>query len=638
MLVARLGAQEPTASELLQRGIYLQETMGDLDGAIKIYRQIIQMTRESRVIAAQAEYRLAVCLQKKGQTAESASTFQRLIKDYPEQTAIAVNAQKSLSREDCVSFSPSTAAAMLVNGRWQIMDGLHRMFDFGEEQAEARRALEIIKHYNMNQLCSVSHSRAPFKYLLISGVAPAGAIAGEDCDKFDLAKSAITRDGDSWRISDGNSKMFDFGDNRPAANQALAMIKLHGFTESCFVGRQHASFTYMKAAGSFSGETSESDRNDGLSSSNTSAANWKLLPAQWTDGEVLEYTITRKEVPRYKTWYSLHSSKVRANHWLLEQRTPTYCGLSGSCGFPGSYSRLEFDPETMRPVESLETTSSQRVQVGYKAHAAQIVENEGQRLAQVLLPGAVFDRQELLMILGRLPWTDGYQAKISLLSGATSDRVLSYEFAMTGEEDVQTPAGNFHCYQIEKYVANQTSASEKFWVSTDSAHIVVKRKDGDTVEELSSQPVTSPEESVYSGDNIGYTLTVPAGWMLKESNTGGADLYDLHALATASLQLCPCTSNAGTPEGLRLEAEKQAKNQEEKNFKVRSESWQMRQVGGQSAVSWIADSGNSAVSYRVMVMTGSPTSVLMIRMMADQKSFDGLRPSFDAMVDSMMRR
>jgi tetratricopeptide (TPR) repeat protein len=637
-MAGRVIAQTATSSELLQRGIYLQETVGDLDGAIKIYRQIITLAQQSRVVAAQAEYRLAVCLQKKGQNAEAATTFQKLIRDYPEQAGIAANARQSLSREDCVSFSPVTAAAMMVNGSWQIMDGLHRMFIFGDQESDARRALEIIKHYNMDQLCSVSHSRTPFRYLLVSGASPVGSLPGEDCDSFDPVKVAVTKDGESWKISDGNTRMFDFGGNRLAANQALAMIKLHGFDESCFVDRQRASFMYMKAPGSPSSAAAENDKIDkpeNSSSPDASAATWKLLPTQWTDGEVLEYTTTRKNSRLYKSWYSLHESKTRPNRWSMDERIPGYCAASAPCGFPGSYYRLEFDAGSMKPIESLETTTSLRVQVTYRAHLAQIIENEGRRLAQVVLSGPVFDQKELPFILSRLPWTDGYQARISMLSPSNSDRVFSYEFAMTGEENVETPAGSFHCYQIEKYLANGSSASEKYWVSTDSAHLVIKRQSDDTVEELSALPGTAPEESVYSSDKIGYTFTVPAGWMLKESSAGNPDLYDLNALATVSLVLCPCTSNAGTPEGLRMEAEKQAKNQEEKNLKVRPQSWQTRHVGGRDAVSWIADTDSSTVIYRVMVMTELPTSVLIIRISADQKSFDTLRPRFDAIIDSM---
>ena len=89
-------AQKPTTSELLQKGIYLQETVGDLEGAIKIYKQVVGMTEESRANAAQAEYRLGVCLQKKGQQQEALETFRKLVKEYPEQTAVVAQAREFL--------------------------------------------------------------------------------------------------------------------------------------------------------------------------------------------------------------------------------------------------------------------------------------------------------------------------------------------------------------------------------------------------------------------------------------------------------------------------------------------------------------------------------------------------------------
>ena len=94
--------QNPTASELLQRGIYLQETVGDLDGAIRVYRQIARMARESRAYAAQAEYRLGTCLLKKGQQAEAINTFQRLIKEYPEQPELVAKARLVVEQEPIV--------------------------------------------------------------------------------------------------------------------------------------------------------------------------------------------------------------------------------------------------------------------------------------------------------------------------------------------------------------------------------------------------------------------------------------------------------------------------------------------------------------------------------------------------------
>ena len=55
-----------SVAELLEKGIYTQETIGNLDGAIQIYRQILKSAPKQREYAAQAQYRLTECLLGKG--------------------------------------------------------------------------------------------------------------------------------------------------------------------------------------------------------------------------------------------------------------------------------------------------------------------------------------------------------------------------------------------------------------------------------------------------------------------------------------------------------------------------------------------------------------------------------------------
>src|SRR6266567_3792503 len=98
-LCMNASGQTSTAAELLQKGIYLEETTGDLDGAIHVYKQVAKMTEESRSNAAQAEFRMGVCLQKKGHPAEALSTFQNLIRDYPEQVDLVARARQLLPVE-----------------------------------------------------------------------------------------------------------------------------------------------------------------------------------------------------------------------------------------------------------------------------------------------------------------------------------------------------------------------------------------------------------------------------------------------------------------------------------------------------------------------------------------------------------
>jgi tetratricopeptide (TPR) repeat protein len=77
-----------TAAELLQKGIYAQETEGKLDDAIQIYRQIVNSAPNPREIGAQAQYRLAQALLQKGDTNGAAQEFSRLARDYSEYSGV----------------------------------------------------------------------------------------------------------------------------------------------------------------------------------------------------------------------------------------------------------------------------------------------------------------------------------------------------------------------------------------------------------------------------------------------------------------------------------------------------------------------------------------------------------------------
>lgn len=84
-------AAAQTAGELLQKGIYTQDTAGDLDGAIAIYRQIVNSGNSPRDIAAQAQYRLAQSLLEKGDLANGATEFSNLARNYADYGRLIAN-------------------------------------------------------------------------------------------------------------------------------------------------------------------------------------------------------------------------------------------------------------------------------------------------------------------------------------------------------------------------------------------------------------------------------------------------------------------------------------------------------------------------------------------------------------------
>lgn len=94
VLTCRGVAQSP--AELLEKGIYTQETVGDLDRAIEVYRQIVPSSPAARTYAAHAQYRLAQCLLQKGAKIEAAREFKKVIEVYPEEKELVEKARESL--------------------------------------------------------------------------------------------------------------------------------------------------------------------------------------------------------------------------------------------------------------------------------------------------------------------------------------------------------------------------------------------------------------------------------------------------------------------------------------------------------------------------------------------------------------
>jgi hypothetical protein len=99
LLTARSQALAQSASDLLQQGIYTQETLGDIDGAIKIFQQIVAEAKTNRLYAAQAQYRLGLCYLSKGMNTEAQEAFKTLIKEFPDQKELVAKATEHVSGE-----------------------------------------------------------------------------------------------------------------------------------------------------------------------------------------------------------------------------------------------------------------------------------------------------------------------------------------------------------------------------------------------------------------------------------------------------------------------------------------------------------------------------------------------------------
>ena len=83
-------------SVLLQKGIFAEETEGNLAAAIKIYQQITAEGATNLSVTAQAQYRLGVCYQKQGNKEQAIGILNDLLKQFPAEAALGQKARELL--------------------------------------------------------------------------------------------------------------------------------------------------------------------------------------------------------------------------------------------------------------------------------------------------------------------------------------------------------------------------------------------------------------------------------------------------------------------------------------------------------------------------------------------------------------
>ncbi len=89
--------QAASPSELLEQGIFSEETRGDIEAALKLYQQAVAETKAGQSVGAQAQYRLGVCYYKKKNYAEASAAFEKLLRDYPGEKELEARARTYLA-------------------------------------------------------------------------------------------------------------------------------------------------------------------------------------------------------------------------------------------------------------------------------------------------------------------------------------------------------------------------------------------------------------------------------------------------------------------------------------------------------------------------------------------------------------
>jgi Tol biopolymer transport system component len=102
-----------SALDLFQQGLELERAKGDLAGAMQIYQRIVREFAADKPVAANALFRLAYCQERIGQ-AQARKSYEQLLRDYSDQTAVADEARTRLAALTPAENAPRNPAIFIA--------------------------------------------------------------------------------------------------------------------------------------------------------------------------------------------------------------------------------------------------------------------------------------------------------------------------------------------------------------------------------------------------------------------------------------------------------------------------------------------------------------------------------------------
>lgn len=359
-----------------------------------------------------------------------------------------------------------------------------------------------------------------------------------------------------------------------------------------------------------------------------------LLPAPWVDGEELRLAIKFPTgVQLGSATYSVRAAEVNGGKiWRLRSML--------SAG-PLSCSRVEVEADSFKPLYSYwKHPIIGEAEVRYTSTEAELKQITKGETKKIELDGVVYDNEEVIQLVRRLPLALGYKTDLRILPSLNGS-VLGLKFEVTSQEEIQVPAGKFECFKVE------LSLRQTFWYSTDAHRYLVKFEAGGIVAELVEVNQRKAGEPVKFQDPArNFSLVAPADWSFDRQEPEGAKgkvitvaIRDPEAATTSVLyvqDLAYLGLDANKPVRDWAEQEVAIKwSKTMKDLQIRPDSWKERKVAGRPGLSVVADyieGQEKKVAYGVFSVGKSNASKFFFYLGAE--AFEGFQSKLDAIVDS----
>lgn len=324
-----------------------------------------------------------------------------------------------------------------------------------------------------------------------------------------------------------------------------------------------------------------------------------LLPAPWVDGE--ELTMDMK----FSTGVKIGAGRYRISSGKRGD-TDTWVIQSHLIAGAQTWSRTEVEAQTFRPLHSHWKSDVLGVaETEFTSGSATLVLKGRPEPTKIDLAGMVYDNEEAIHLMRRLPLAEGYTGRLSIYVGLNGGIVMPIELRVAGRESVTVAAGTFDCFRVALNI-NQT-----FWYSADAHRYLVKFEAMGVMAELARIGTFSPGQPERFTDAVhGFSIEMPAGWyLLPHPNNEKPNRTVLLALdpGAEAVSIIKVDDAANLDEAVQASPRAFAEHQiaqAQKNvpkFTLHPDSWAESQIAGKPAVSFVADIHTGATGMQVML-------------------------------------
>jgi hypothetical protein len=356
-----------------------------------------------------------------------------------------------------------------------------------------------------------------------------------------------------------------------------------------------------------------------------------LLPAPWVDGEELRLDVILPSGFVIGTARYTADADELAGRKIWRLSSYLYAGIQ-------QFSRVEVEADSFKPIHCFwKHTLIGDADTVYTPGKAELKLQGKDEIKTVELEGVLYDNEEVLALMRRLPLTTNYTTTLRVFSGLGGGAVIPIKLDVTALETVTVSAGTFECFKVE------LSVKQTFWYSADEHRYLVKFEGGGVSAELAKVRQGKPTERASYQDSL-VSVTAPTDWLFFAQKTVENDkrlrLLILDPDTSANTVLSAMSLDNLKPEEKTLRACADRAIAEAtksmKNFQVRPDSWTETTLAGRPALSVTADfeeGKETHVAYAIFTLAGN--NAFEIHTHANAPEAKSFRSKFETMLQTL---